>query len=608
IAIIRNQKKLPIVSLHNIFRTKMDQLLDYKTFCVIFNHITAEEYQNLKILCVFGNTSVIYVTNDDKVYGFGNNNNGCLGLGADYRRIHRPALNPYLSGKCLADIAIGRQFCIGLTADGRCYSWGANDFGQLGVGYVNKEVAPKLMKGLADKRVIRICAAQDFALALTVCGRVYGWGRNSFGQLCEHTYSIKYYPKELMFTHKIADISCGSTHAMALTDTGRVYTWGNNRNGQLGRGFKKLGYKRPMLSSKCPKLLDFDPVVRKAICGSDHSMLLTTDGEVYAFGMNSYGQVGNGIRGAQFLLTQVSDQIIFKDIMTNTTGNMSAAIAVDGEYYIWGECKDRPILKPQKVNKNGIKSVFELFVKYSKFMTTYKTIVCPAIQLTIDSTECSDIVSTDLDTQSPQEITCFDKKLDKNSGNRESEEDVPTIDSTVDDKTIKQSSLQNMGSNISITSSLNATIFQQTLCQSFNNPEDSDIVFRFRDQLIYGHKLILKMRNKKFWHKCEHYMDADGKEIRLKHADIVDQLLTLANIYGEESLASLCFEFMIQTIDVFNVCQLYAKALELKCEELETKCHHFMAQNMKDICLTQEFREFDGELAKQFIIQAFIAN
>ncbi|CAG2100952.1 unnamed protein product [Medioppia subpectinata] len=551
---------------------KMEQLLDYKTFYVISNHITPEQYRNLKILCVFGGISVIYVTNDDKVYGFGNNSNGCLGLGADYRRIHRPALNPYLSGKYLADVAIGRQFCIGLTADGRCYSWGANDFGQLGVGYVHKEGAPKLMKGLADKRVIRICASQYFALALTECGRVYGWGRNSFGLLCERTHRITYYPKELIFDHKIADISCDSTHAMALTDTGRVYTWGNNRNGQLGRGLKILGDRRPMLST---------------VCGSDHSMLLTTDGEVYAFGMNSYGQVGNGIRGAQFLLIQVSDRIIFKDIVTNNMSNMSIGVAVDGEYYIWGECEDK---------------------LYSKFKTTYKTIVCPAIHLTSDSTECSDIVSTDLDTQSPQEITCFDKMLDKNSGNRESKENVPTIDSTVDDKTIKQSSLQNMGSNISITSSLNATIFQQNLSQSFNNPEDSDIVFRFRDQLIYGHKLILKMRNKKFWHKCEHYMDADGKEIRVKQADIVDQLLTLANIYGEESLASLCSQFMIQSIDVFNVCQLYAKALDLKCEELETKCHHFMAQNMKEVCLTQEFSEFDGELAKQLIIQAFIAN
>ncbi|CAG2105444.1 unnamed protein product [Medioppia subpectinata] len=469
---------------------------------MISKHLTPEEYRNLKILCVFGNTSVIYVTIDDKVYDFGNNESGCLGLGADNKNIHRPKLNPYLSGKCLTDIQYGYLFCIGLTANGRCYSWGVNDCGQLGVGIADKHSVPQLIGGeLADKRVTRMCVSNCFALVLTECDRVYGWGRNTFCQLGVRTVDNKFQPVLIQFGHKIADILCGKTHSIALTETGRLYTWGNNRYGQTGREVRiwdKTGLSEIVSS---PKLLDFNPVVRKVVCGSDHSLLLTTDGEVYAFGFNSDGQVGNGTTNTQCLPIKVSDQIRFKDIMTNTTGNISAAIAVDDEYYIWGECKGKRILSPQKVDKNG---------KW--------------------------------------------------------------------DQIVRQ------------------------------NVKRFLVITRHGDQLIYGHKLILKIRNKKFWHKCEHYMDADGKEIRVKHADIVDQLLTLANIYGEESLASLCSQFMIQTIDVFNVCQLYAKALELKCEELETKCYDFMAQNMKDICLTQEFLEFDGELAKQLINNAFIAG
>ena len=75
----------------------------------------------------------IYATNDDIVYGFGRNRFGGLGLGTEEDGIKEPQLNSTLSGKQIIDIFCGYEHWIALSADGQCYSWGHNQFGQLGI-------------------------------------------------------------------------------------------------------------------------------------------------------------------------------------------------------------------------------------------------------------------------------------------------------------------------------------------------------------------------------------------------------------------------------------------------------------------------------------------
>ena len=82
---------------------------------------------DIKFFCVFGDNEndVIFVTNDDKVYAFGDNKYGCLGLGHN-NRVNEPNIVNELCGQQIVDISYGWYYVIALTKYGKCYSWGCN--------------------------------------------------------------------------------------------------------------------------------------------------------------------------------------------------------------------------------------------------------------------------------------------------------------------------------------------------------------------------------------------------------------------------------------------------------------------------------------------------
>ncbi len=121
------------------------------------------------------------------------------------------------------------------------------------------------------------------SLALTLSGEVYVWGWN-YGQIgCGDNKKVLMQNKvKNLNKHKIKMISCGCYHSMALTESSCAYIWGDNRCGQLGIENIK--------SSNEPKRLELkDVFIDKITCGVSHSLLLTNDGVIYAFGNNSIG-------------------------------------------------------------------------------------------------------------------------------------------------------------------------------------------------------------------------------------------------------------------------------------------------------------------------------
>ena len=204
----------------------MDSVLDYKNFEVIKTEFSRKKLRKgIRLLCVFGCGAgeVIYATKDDKVYGFGRNRFGGLGLGSLQEHITSPALNNTLSDKQIANIFCGFEHWIALTGEGRCYSWGHNHFGQLGIGTLESTQTPRLIKALKNVEVIDISCGGFYNLALSRDGLVYGWGHNQFGQLGDCSFECVTIPKLLHLEEDIASLSCGIKHSLALTVSGRVY-------------------------------------------------------------------------------------------------------------------------------------------------------------------------------------------------------------------------------------------------------------------------------------------------------------------------------------------------------------------------------------------------
>ncbi|CAG2168751.1 unnamed protein product [Oppiella nova] len=138
----------------------------------------------------FNNTSVLFVTTNDSVYGFGYNLWGFLGLGHNYRV--ETQLIPQLCGQRIRQFINGSDFMLAMNEDNHVFSWGHNDEGQLGrkIWYLN------------DKNITQISCGSYHSLALTTGGQVYGWGCNSDGRIgCETN------PDENLYKNQFTELS-----------------------------------------------------------------------------------------------------------------------------------------------------------------------------------------------------------------------------------------------------------------------------------------------------------------------------------------------------------------------------------------------------------------
>jgi ribosomal protein L35 len=92
---------------------------------------------------------------------------------------------------------------------------------------------------------------------------------------------------------KVIQIAAGANHLMAITDDGQLYSWGCGEQGQLGRRVlerhKLLGLRPTNIT---PRLGRSRVVIRKVVCGSYHTLAISEDGDLWAMGLNNYGQLG----------------------------------------------------------------------------------------------------------------------------------------------------------------------------------------------------------------------------------------------------------------------------------------------------------------------------
>jgi alpha-tubulin suppressor-like RCC1 family protein len=212
---------------------------------------------------------------------------------------------------------------------------------------------------LSDLNITVIKCGAYHTMALTQSGEVYTWGSNYLGQIGFGDNKMNLIPTKVkgLDENEIKMISCGFNHSMALTESGSVYSWGYNRFGQLGFGNKKY--------SNTPKQIEMkDIIIDKITCGAIHSLFLTNNGVIYAFGDNSLGQIGNGMKGnIEKTPKKLNHEKRFIDIASHWRTYLSIAQSLDNKYYVWGHCKEENILIPIETK---LKSFNEILVSYSE--------------------------------------------------------------------------------------------------------------------------------------------------------------------------------------------------------------------------------------------------
>ena len=295
------------------------------------------------------------LASDGTVYSWGFNSWGQLGNGTSGAANNASApvavktAGTPMEGKTIVQVAAGATHSLALATDGTIYAWGKNEYGQLGNDSTTNSPVPVAVKTagtpMAGKTIIQIHAGYEHSLALASDGTVYAWGRNNSGQLGKNDATDTHIPAAVqtlgtpMAGKVIVQLAAGNSQSMALASDGTVYTWGWNQYGQLGNG--------TTTNSRIPVAVvtTGTPLAGKTIsqiaAGNAHALAMTDDGAIYSWGWNQYGQLGNGTTTNSRIPVAVvttGTPLAGKTIIQITSGGSpnSLVLADDGAMYTWG--------------------------------------------------------------------------------------------------------------------------------------------------------------------------------------------------------------------------------------------------------------------------------
>jgi alpha-tubulin suppressor-like RCC1 family protein len=296
------------ISYDNIFysagASTMGQLGRHSEFLAspVFSPILGKDKNAAKIKQIaIGQNHTIALFTNGELYGCGFNDNGQLGIQKEQNFATFTLINPPdLGGATWKQIAAGPSHTLAVSADGRLYGCGADDCGQLGLGYTGQTNFLTFMPiGLHDlpsnSPIKQVAAGTLHTVILLEDGRLYGCGNNAFGQLGldnQGTTRRKFTQLTIPRLGKgieIKQVVVGGSRTFVLFTNGELYGCGQNGGYQLATGDQR--HRTTFTQLTIPDIED-GAEIKQVAAGEDHTIVLLTNGKLYGCGRNVYGQLG----------------------------------------------------------------------------------------------------------------------------------------------------------------------------------------------------------------------------------------------------------------------------------------------------------------------------
>ncbi len=233
------------------------------------------------------------------VYAWGDNSKGELGIGERsviYSDVPVQVKLALPSGVSVVSMGDGLWCTLALLSNGQVMAWGDNNSGQCGLDPKtagNYIYSPTVVPGLSG--VTSLASGDYYSMALKQDGSVWAWGQNTKGQLgpdgpTPGKRAYTYRPVEVTGLPPVKSIVGGGRDGVALDASGHIWEWGRNKFGELGNGAvdtSDTAHPTPSMVAGLPQIVSFD---------SQGPTVLAADasGQVYAWGFNKLGAVGNG--------------------------------------------------------------------------------------------------------------------------------------------------------------------------------------------------------------------------------------------------------------------------------------------------------------------------
>jgi alpha-tubulin suppressor-like RCC1 family protein len=278
-----------------------------------------------------GYNSTVAIKTDGTLWTWGYNSEGHLGDGTTAYKIS--PVQTVVGGDNWKQASIGRSplyiHTAAVKTDGSLWIWGNNFSGQLGDGTTDAKSSPvqTITGGYNWKQV---SCGRQFTAAVKADGTLWVWGDNSYGALGDGTGVSKSSPVQIVTgTNNWDQVSCGYYHAAAVKTDGTLWSWGDNYNGQLGDN---------TTASKVSPVQDITGGNnwKQVSCGDGFTAAVKTDGTLWA-----WGKAANGVLGDDTTVNKSSP------VQLITGGNnwkqvscgyqSTAAVKTDGTLWTWGQ-------------------------------------------------------------------------------------------------------------------------------------------------------------------------------------------------------------------------------------------------------------------------------
>ena len=287
---------------------------------------------------IAGAASSGFASESTTLYAWGNNANGQLGQGDYGAGTNRDTPTRVGDADNWVQVATAAGGAAVLNAGGHIYQWGAlwtaPQMGQgdnpanPGMGLIT---VPTRVGDRDDWAHVEFSGAS--VAGISDSGHLYTWGDSSQGQLGHGDYDARDVPTRLGTRSDWASVAiAGSGNFMiGITDAGHMYAWGNNAaQGRLGLGHTGGTYNTPQRVGTATNWVS-------ASTAGQFSTAINTDGELFAWGGNIFGQLGLGDMGAgthRTVPTQVGTATNWVDTASGI--DSTVALNADGEIWSWG--------------------------------------------------------------------------------------------------------------------------------------------------------------------------------------------------------------------------------------------------------------------------------
>lgn len=247
-------------------------------------------------------------------------------------------INSYYQGnKCVTDISITYRTVSIFTSDNKVYTWGSNNFGQVGNGNNQAQDAPNIYLRPSNPDFSIISHGYISSAGLTKDGKIYTWGTNATGVLGDGTTVDNFIPEQVGTDTDWVKVVNTWVNNYALKNNGTLWGWGNVGNCALtnvpAAPYPNNFYTYPIQINTDTDWMDIS-------AGAGRTFAIKSNGTLWAMGRNNYYSLGvsNSYDGQCVnTLTQVGTDTNWKKVIpSNISGYFTLALKDDNTLWWWG--------------------------------------------------------------------------------------------------------------------------------------------------------------------------------------------------------------------------------------------------------------------------------